>query len=185
MYDKFYKKFNYSGEELEKLKDVLNQDFILSEKITNTAYEFPKGYGYTTLGINHIPLLLSKIKAAAPCINQLIEENIFLAEYFYGKKILSYKISRIFCNKFFKGCVVSKHKHGSIENNPLLVLALYIYSESDSGNLILHTEEQDIVIPLSPGDLVVHPGYIPHSVSEYKGNIPRLGLIYEYSLKFD
>jgi len=185
MSDNIFQKFHYNSIEIERLKEALKSDLLLAEKTYATPSEIPLGYGYTTLFNINTPKLLAKVKAAAPNLNKIIESKINLGEYFFGKKIEDFKLIRIFSNILLTGGVIEKHHHGSFDKDAFLIMIYYLYSESDSGNLILSNKNEDFIISLGSGDLIVHPGYIPHSVSLYKGNIPRLSLIYEYGLKFD
>ena len=179
MSKELFLKYQYDNlKDLELLENIVKPNLELAIEKKCIAKQI-KGNGYTTLGIVDQEDFIFNIKENLPNWQNFIDSKIELVEYFFDKKIKDFYLKKFFSNICFNGTTIDTHWHGS-KDKPVLVFVFYIYSEPDSGNLILQNDSDQVIISSIRGDLIIHPGYIPHSVSEYKGNIPRLSLISEF-----
>jgi hypothetical protein len=127
-------------------------------------------------------------------LREFVEQCIYSATPEYdNKKII---ISHIWANMNGKDSGTKIHRHG----NGLAGVCIFYISvpDSGSGNLVIvnekssnsdikinkmlaeYSEQDKIYIPVCTGDVILHSERVYHGITQYKGDIPRIVVVFDY-----
>ena len=156
----------------KNIQKIFN-DYFDQEEIKRIDQSFQStGMALSTVGLNNSWILNND--DLGPLIQWIDQEIHNAAEEFFQKQYKNIYWSRVWSNKMYKNSSVKWHVHGGAD----LVAVFYLNVPDNGAKLI--TKNSEFVT--QTGDLVIHEGFLEHSVSEHLVEEPRIVIIFETKL---
>jgi len=92
-----------------------------------------------------------------------------VANILEGKTPFEYNIISLWGAVYNQGDYARSHRHGAC-----CISFCYYVSADDSTSSPLNFDDYDYSVPVNTGTLIIFPGWMNHSVNEYKGNNQRI-----------
>jgi len=92
-----------------------------------------------------------------------------VANILEGKTPFEYNIISLWGAVYNQGDYARSHRHGAC-----CISFCYYVSADDSTSSPLNFDDYDYSVPVFTGTLIIFPGWMNHSVNEYKGNNQRI-----------
>lgn len=153
----------------EKVRNYIN-NYFESEVVKNIE-KSPEanGVALSTAGLPGNWILESD--ELKPLVSWIVDEIKKAYVDFYNQEVDDINFVRVWSNKMYENSSGAWHTHYSAD-----VVGIFYLNVPDNGAYLI-TETENIMT--TNGDLVMHKGDLPHSVSEHKSDEPRIVLVFD------